>query len=283
MQQGRLALKFRQWKLRRRSERAQQEYEGRIAKGRRSDRPHVLSRPLVVSLTSYQARFPVLEKTLKCLLLQSIRPDHVVLWLSNEDVAKLPESILILSDLGLDIRGTKDLRSFTKIIPALDAFPDAFIVTADDDVYYWPTWLEELVEAHLRTGDPVICHRGHLILLGEDGHPAPYNRWHRGIRRGTVSPLLFPTGVMGVLYDPRIFYGDVTRSDIFQQLCPYADDVWLYWMYRLNAVTPRLVPCRHRVLEWQGGQEQNLRSSNVGLSGNDTAINRMIENYGWPK
>jgi hypothetical protein len=279
---GRLALRFRQWKLRRRSARALREYEHRVNNGHRSDRPHGLPRPLVVSLTSFPPRFPVLEKTLNCLLLQSIRPDHVVLWLAHDDLAKLPDSILKLRALGLEIRGTADLRSFTKIIPTLDAFPDAFVVTADDDVYYWPTWLEELVDSHRRTGDPVICHRGHQIRLGKDGLPVPYNRWHRGTRRSTVSPLLFPTGVMGVFYDPRIFHSDINRPDLFQHLCPMADDVWIYWMHRLNGATPRLLPCRHRVLEWPGGQEQNLRSSNVGQSGNDVAIKQMIQHYWWP-
>lgn len=282
MGKGQLALAFRQWKHRRRSDRALREYDSRVAAGHRSTRPHGLPRPLVVSLTSFHKRFPVLEKTLNCLLLQSIRPDHVVLWLSDEDIAKLPHTILKLRDLGLDIRGTKNLRSFTKIIPTLDTFPDAFVVTADDDVYYWPTWLEELVDEHKRTGKPVICHRGHQIRLDEAGYPAPYTQWHRGVRRSTVSPLLFPTGVMGVLYDPRIFHDDVRRTDLFLELCPFADDVWLYWMHRLKGSTPRLIPCQHRVLEWPGGQEQNLRSSNVGQSGNDVAISRMIEHYGWP-
>jgi len=281
MADGYLALKFREWKHSRRSARALREYAQRVARGERSTRPHGLPRPLVVSLTSFAPRFGVLEKTLNCLLLQSVRPDHVVLWLGHDDVAKLPAAILALRDLGLDIRATDDLRSFTKIIPTLQAFPDAFVVTADDDVYYWSTWLEELTEAHTQTGDPVICHRGHKIRMNGD-LPAPYNSWHRGIRRNMAAPLLFPTGVMGVLYDPRIFHADVTRRDLFQQLCPHADDVWLYWMHRLSGSVPRMLPCPHRVLEWPGGQDQNLRSTNVGLSGNDTAIAAMIAQYGWP-
>ena len=87
---------------------------------------------------------------------------------------------------------------------------------------------------------------------------------------------------MGVFYDPRIFHDDVSHTDLLQELCPFADDVWLYWMHRMKGTTPRLISCLHRVLEWPGGQEQNLRSSNVSQSGNDVAISRMIEHCGWP-
>ncbi|TMV42348.1 hypothetical protein FGG78_41895 [Thioclava sp. BHET1] len=95
--------------------------------------------------------------------------------------------------------------------------------------------------------------------------------------------MLFPTGVMGVFYDPGVFHRDVARVDLFQRLCPFADDVWLYWMHRMTGSVPRLIACKHRVFEWPEGQDRNLRSSNVGGAGNDAAIANMIEYYGWPK
>jgi hypothetical protein len=39
----------------------------------------------------------------------------------HDDVVKLPEAILALRDLGLDIRAMMTWRSSTKIIPALQA------------------------------------------------------------------------------------------------------------------------------------------------------------------
>src|SRR5579864_6248399 len=102
---------------------------------RRSGTPHGLPGTLVVSLTSYPPRFPTVALTLRCLLTQSIKPDHVILWIAHADEARLPPEVLALRALGLEIRSTEDLRSFKKIVPALRDFPDAFIVTADDDVY----------------------------------------------------------------------------------------------------------------------------------------------------
>ena len=108
---------------------------------------HGLSNELIVSLTSYAARFGTLGLTLRCLLTQSVKPDRVILWLAPEDIVRLPMPIRALTRHGLDIRETRDLRSYTKIIPALRAFPDAIIVTADDDLFYERHWLLALVRA----------------------------------------------------------------------------------------------------------------------------------------
>ena len=48
---------------------------------------------------------------------------------------------------GLEIRECDNLRSFKKLVPALQTFPNAFIVTADDDLYFAPNWLETLATA----------------------------------------------------------------------------------------------------------------------------------------
>jgi hypothetical protein len=69
------------------------------------------------------------------------------------------------------------LKSYKKIIPALDAFPDAFICTADDEVYYWPTWLEELVRSANPHERVITCHRAHEIARTAQGAFASYRQW----------------------------------------------------------------------------------------------------------
>jgi len=60
--------------------------------------------------------------------------DALVLQDSNRLTLRLlPADVLELAPFGLDIRPTEDIGPFTKIVPALKAFPDAFIATADDD------------------------------------------------------------------------------------------------------------------------------------------------------
>jgi len=104
--------------------------------------PHPLPGQLIVSLTSYPPRFATLDKTIKCLLRQTVKPDAIVLWIASGDRSKLPDAVTRLERDGLTIACCDNLRSYKKIIPALERYPNAFIVAADDDLYIWPTWLE---------------------------------------------------------------------------------------------------------------------------------------------
>lgn len=265
---------FRTLKKRLRTARAEVE----IATRRLSPRAHGLDTPLVVSLTSYPARFPTLERTLKGITRQTVRPDHVVLWLAHGDAAALPPAIRTLAE----VRETEDTRSYKKIIPCLSAFPEATIVTADDDVYYHSDWLEGLVEARAADGGAVICHRAHRITRDATGHPRPYREWEWGVTGPIRSPLLFPTGCSGVMYAPGAFHPDVTRADIFTELSPTADDVWLYWMFRMAGHAALKSAQHRRVLEWWDSQATNLRGTNLRQGGNDTAIAAMVARYGFP-
>ena len=102
------------------------------------------------------------------------------------------------------------------------------------------------------------------------------------IERPDTGPLIFPTGVGGVLYAPGVFHPDVTDAGLFQALAPLADDVWLYWMHRLQGSAPAKVGGRFRITEWPGSQAQNLRSGNLAGDGNDRAVQAMLGHYGWP-
>ncbi|MDB6454462.1 glycosyltransferase [Falsirhodobacter sp. 20TX0035] len=246
-------------------------------------RAHRLNTPLVVSVASYPPRYANLARTLKSLLRQTVRPDATILCVDEGDRAQLPSDVLALQAEGLTIRSGEGIRSYNKIIPALRAFPDSTIVTADDDVHYPADWLEGLVgvkeaEAEAR----VVCHRAHRVTLGPDGTPLPYRQWHWNIDGPDAGPLIVPTGVMGVLYAPGAFHPDVTRSDLFMKLCPNTDDIWLYWMFRMGGEQARKTPSMIPIYTWPGSQVTNLRRNNVRGNGNDHAIAALVSHYGFP-
>lgn len=271
-------MSFRSLKARWRSARARAEIDAR----RIDPAPHGLDVPLTVSLTSYPARYATLAPTLKALLRQTVKSDRTVLWLTYGDEKSLPSEVLALQAEGLTIATTENLRSYTKIIPALVAHPDSAIVTADDDVYYPPDWLEKLVVGYRQSGASVLCHRAHRLRLDAAGQPSPYGEWDWGLRAPDRSGLVFPTGVLGVFYAPDAFHPDVTRADIFREICASSDDVWLYWMHRLQGHRAAKVGGFNRILEWPSSQVTNLRQENLAGSGNDQAIAAMIARYGFP-
>jgi|WetSurMetagenome_2_1015567.scaffolds.fasta_scaffold84547_2 hypothetical protein len=245
-------------------------------------KPHGLSSPLIVSLTSYPARFSKLPLTLKSLLTQSVASDRVILWIANQDKNALTPAILRLQKSGLEIAYCDDLRSYKKIIPTLRDFPDHFIATADDDVYYWPSWLEELVSGYQQNAKNVIFHRGHRILLGKDGLPLPYAMWEKATQRKDTSPLNFQVGIGGVLYPPNVFHADVLNVEAFTKLCPLADDIWLYWMMRLNGSMARCASTPRYIQTWKNTQHISLYRYNLLSGGNDLQIQAMIKAYGFP-
>ncbi len=247
---------------------------------RKRAQPHALPRSLTVSLTSYPPRFPTLALTLESLLAQSVAPDRIELWIADGDYAAIPDSVARLQLFGITIRTCEDLRSYKKLIPALKLRSDALIVIADDDVYYPRDWLRTLTNAYRPGRREVICTRAHRIRVGADALPLPYAQWDFVVNAADPSPLLFPTGIGGVLYEPEIFHPDVTRSEIFAELCPVADDVWFYWMAACNGARFRVIGPPRRCVTWL--RSQRIALARVNHTGNDAQIRNMIERYGFP-
>lgn len=245
-------------------------------------RVHSLSAPLIVSLTSYPPRFSTLAPTLRSLLRQTIKADRTILWIAHGDFDLLPRDVLKLQSRGLEIRRTEDIRSYTKILPALDAFPETFICTADDDVYYWSTWLEELLDGYNGNSHTVRCHRAHEMTFDTNGALRPYTNWIMETKGRSESEHIFPTGVAGILYPPGILSHSKEDRDAAFTLCPFADDVWLFWIGKRNGARYQLAGNGRQLFNWPRSQENGLWSENE-KGRNDTQIARMVERYGFPK
>jgi hypothetical protein len=248
-----------------------------------SRRRHNLPGELIVSLTSHPARFSTLRLTLACLLDQTIRPDRTILWIADREVDTLPPEVRLLEERGLEIRGCDDLRSFKKLVPALQAFPDAFIVTADDDLYYRPAWLEQLVAGLAPDGGVIPCHRAHRIKRKGDGSLAAYGEWTAKVldeRARAPSIDILPTTGAGALFPPHSLDARATDRTLFQQLAPDSDDLWFYWCARLAGTTARKVGGRSVLITWPGTQQSSLWDSNEA-GGNDRAIAALEKHFGY--
>ena len=182
--------------------------------------------PVVVSLTSYEERFDDLVISLYSLLNQTIKPDRIILWLSDEfeGVNDLPYEITRFIKNGLEIRFVKDIKSYTKAVYAFKEFPNAIVVTADDDIYYPKNWLEKLYHSYITHPQDIQVHRAHRVKLNE-GVIAPYESWVKHIEEESARYDNFLTGVGGVLYPPGCFSKEVLREDIFLKESPTADNI----------------------------------------------------------
>jgi hypothetical protein len=253
----------------------------RLVAKRIYQKKHRLPGNLIVSLTSYPPRFPTLHLTISNLLTQSAHPDKVILWVSEEDYKLIPRNILRLESINFSIQKTKEnTRSYKKIIPSPINYPDSFIVTTDDDIYYNYDWLNEFIDSYNPNIKEVIGHRGHQITFNDDNTTKPYIKWRWCIGNKSSGSDIFLTGCGGVLYPPNALYKDVINSGLFMRECGTADDVWLHFMTRLNGFTPKKIPSNFREFAWQGSQVVNLNSANVDQGTNDLCIKNLEAIYG---
>ena len=243
--------------------------------------------PLIISLTSYEERFEDLVITLYSLLNQTIKPDRIILWLSDDysGVNDLPYEITRFIKNGLEIRFVKDIKSYTKLFYAIKEYPSAVIVTADDDIYYPECWLERLYYSYAANPQDIHVHRAHRVKIA-DGKICPYETWEKHINEETARYNNFLTGVGGVLYPPQCFNPEVLREDIFLTKAPFADDIWFWIMALLNNRKIRVVKNHIKTLTctnifFQLGIFKRKSLYGINSTGeNDKQLNNLLKFYG---
>ena len=245
---------------------------------------------LIVSLTTYGERVYTVHLVIESLFMQTLKPNRVILWLAEDEFSgsKLPITLISKMERGLEIRYCQDLRSYKKLIPCRELFPDANIVTVDDDVIYPHDFLENLYLEHCEHPEDVIFTRGRIIAC-HSGEVKPYAEWSNNKNMCGDSLRYLPIGVGGVLYPPHSLNGEVFNQENFQKLAPYADDLWFKTMSLLNKTQSRQTSFGRgvnsddqflsRFVPIEDEQQEKLSEKNVVERGNDAQFKRLVEFY----
>lgn len=239
---------------------------------------------VIVSLTSYPKRIGTVHRTIETLLTQDFKPDMVVLWLGEDKFpnkeADIPAALLRLRDFGLTIGWTKDIRSYTKLVPALKAYPDDIIVTADDDMFYRPEWLGRLYRSYEGDQSVIHCHLVRKILF-ENGLLCPYLKWAYGTGIGESKFHNLVMGVGGVLYPPHVLHPDVLDVVKFQRMAPLADDLWFWAMAVLNETKICLIreALGAPIGDCAADNTEALMSKNIDCGKNDVQVRAIVAEY----
>ena len=242
---------------------------------------------LIVSLTSYGKRLKDIDFTIYSLLNQTVKPDKVILWLDKEKFNEnnLPKKVSKFIKNGLEIKFCRDIKSYTKLLPAIHEYYKAVIITADDDVYYRKDWLEKLYNSYLKYPRDIHCHRAHRAKLDKNNNLLPYESWEKNTKGESVSSLNFLTGVGGVLYPPYCFDEAGLNANMAQVLAPNADDVWFWLMGIKNDRKIRVIKDNNSTILStnifrQLGliREKTLYSKNKN-GGNDEQIKAVLTQY----
>lgn len=250
--------------------------------------PVVSSPRLIVSLTSFPARIKTVSYTIESILLQKKKANMVLLWLGYDKFPNkekdLPKRLLRLTQFGLTIKWCKDIRSYTKLVPSLEAFPDDIIVTADDDIWYPPQWLERLYNSYLK--DPSIIHAHRVLqVTATDGIINKYIDWGTQIFAPQEPSYCWHiTGTGGVLYPPHCLYKDICDREKFLLMAPSVDDIWFWVMAILKHTRVKVID--DNIFDFEGVfivNNQSLWSDNV-YDKNDEALKKLMDAYPelWP-
>jgi hypothetical protein len=240
---------------------------------------HTLPGRLVISVTSHPRRFHLAALSLRSLLQQDVAPDLLTLWVPYDDYEHLPRSVTRLQYHGLVIKQCADVGRYNAIVPALEAYPNAFIVTAGDTFYYPSDWLRRLVQAY-RHPREVLC-RNAKWAVARDGAFAPYAAWQPLASDGATGPHVFFRAAGGVLFPPGSLARRVTDEDRFTRACPCNPDIWLNWMAGLAGSSVRLA-APVELMTWPDPLAGSPRCEE-GEGKDDRAIAAMIHTYGHPQ
>ena len=242
---------------------------------------------VIVSLTSFPAAIQYAIQAIRSVLNGSVLPDKVVLYLtlSQFDDCGLPPELVKLTDNPIfEIHDyDNDIRSYRKLIPALKDFPDAVIVTIDDDAEYHKNMLRSLLRLHSRFPNAVLAHRVRHIRWD-----APYREWkkykwhHFLLKRIHDGYANLPTGVAGILYPPNSLKKEMLDIKLFTKIAPTMDDIWFWAAAVANGTKIIPVPFgKRKPKELDKPRELSLKTINFrsGVDRNLTALKTIVEMF----
>jgi hypothetical protein len=243
---------------------------------------------VIVSLTSFPAAILYAVQAINSILNGTVLPDKVILYLTFSQFGEsgIPMELqeLVKNNPVFEIRNyDDDIRSYRKLVPALNDFPDAVIVTIDDDVWYDKDMLRVLLRLHDKFPDAILAHRAKKIKLN-----APYRKWkkyrwyHFVFKRIHSSYRNIQTGVGGVLYPPHSLKKEMIDSELFKAIAPTTDDIWFWAAAVANGTKIIPVPFGYnkpRGLKKPKGLSLKTTNFKSGIDLNSESLKKILKKY----
>ena len=239
---------------------------------------------LIVSLTSYPKRINYIHDCINSLFNQTIEPEKIILVLAEEEFPNkekdLPENLINFIKRGLEIQWYSNIKSYKKLIPVLEKYPNKVIVTADDDNIYKIGWLENLYKSYKKKPNMIHCTRAHRIIFDKNKQVEKYKNWSMNISNVNPSFNNFFTGVGGVLYPPNCFYKDILNQKLFSEISKDTDDIWFWAMGVLNNTKINVIQKKPYKLQLiNNTQDDALWKINVLDGNNDDNLKKIFDYY----
>lgn len=254
--------------------------------------PGLMIADLVVSVTTISDRLPTAALAIQSILLQTMRPARIILYLSQDiPPEEIPPALGRLREYGVEIAFVRDIGPYTKLIYALRDHPAQSIITIDDDFYYPAHMIETLLRTARAAPGAIVGNwvrrlkfaRNGTVMPAKQGHLVTPKLLERDVNQGrrpiSIGHDLFAYGTSGVLYPPDCFDERVFDEATFQALCPTEDDIWFKAMALLKgtpvASTNLGLSPRHFCIH--GSQAVALRHTNYAKASGSSPAEEQIQ------
>lgn len=237
---------------------------------------------VIVSLTSYPVRIPFVHIAIKSLMLQTYKPDRIILWLAEEQFPdkKLPETLTELQKYGLEIIWIHDIYGHKKYFyPVMNQKENEVVITFDDDIIYSKKAIERLMKTHQKYPGCLVVERGQIFDKNNMYNPG---KWLTisdvGVKTPTYSMNPSPGG--GCLIPYKAFHEDACNEEKIRELAYKNDDIWYMFMCANNGT--RIVKTRkyHRTFTViPGSQVEQMATENILNNYNEVIVRRLKEVY----
>lgn len=239
---------------------------------------------IIVSLTSFPARINKVWLTIETILRQKEKPDIILLWLYKGEFngkESLPNSLLRLEKRGLEIRFCdENLMPHKKYFYTMKEFPDASVITLDDDMFYPLDLVEKLLKYNKLYPKSIICPITRKISI-DGNNIKPYKNWAKMYENSEPSFQIHTMGGGGTLFPPNSLHPEVFDLAKLKDFAIKADDLWLKIMSLRHCTQVVSIAGEYPryFMAIRIANNLKLMDSNIHDGQNDLIFQKLINHY----
>ena len=238
---------------------------------------------IIVSLTSYPGRIHIVHLTIKSLMIQTERPDKIILWLYEGQFPNriLPDKLEKLKRRGLEVRYTSvDYKSHKKYFIALqEQKRDELVITFDDDIIYDPLCIKRAIETHSHYPNSIVVNQALQITVC-DGEIGAYSTWHAPTKKQGSSFKLMPLTGSGCLYPYGVLNECAFDWYTILQTSLSTDDLWIKFVSIISGTPVVETTPRAKIFTTvYSSQKNHLAITNLAGGGNNNNVQLLISKF----
>ncbi|WP_224717633.1 glycosyltransferase [Pectobacterium versatile] len=241
---------------------------------------------IVVNLTTISSRLNICSATLWSLINQERLPDKIILWISKDSymvdsgIQYIPDFIHQLNKINniIEVRFTKNIGPYRKLLPALRACSDDdIIVYADDDVIYSNLWLARILNKfEINNGKYPVATRVRRITKNLLGISKSYLAYPIITENEILDNNYIITGIGGCALKKEHINKEYIELDDYLHIAPKTDDLWISKLLTLSktfvVTCPEALPDIQEILN----NYESLSQSNTRISSTSNMFFKLI-------